>query len=221
MVDEEGYLEPYTLSQEDEGIQPEDIEELKIKTYATEVEAWQNPAQIVFSDKVVDRAYYHPPTQGDPSTPIVHFVALPKKGSTRSKEGFLKHEFAHEKFRHSASDDPLIRVVNEIEAILDTRGSHRNYRWPQVDKNYFLELLLFLPTEEERRLAIQAGSVKGNFNGPIPWPYETEKGAVPGWIHTEIVADDDAFEEMMFATAQNLEGENYKLKRSKGRRRIK
>ena len=150
-MDPEGRLEPFKAS--GAVIGPEDIEKYGIKTYATEPEAWQAPAQEIYTSKIERSAYYHAPTFRDEDQPIAHFIVLPKKGSKRMKEKLLQHEQWHEKLRQSSpsrydEQHDMIRAVGEIEVLLGEMGLRHPKKWPSHTKIYFAELLLKLPTEE-------------------------------------------------------------------------
>lgn len=225
MVDEElKAFDPYEFEGE---LTDEEIKRLKIKTYPTEVEAWQNPTQLIFTEGLGEGkvgkekegiAYYHPPTAGISGGPISHFIAFPSSMSEESVESLLPHELGHEKFRHSHSMDPVSSVAQEIEAILyavNYKGA-KEFKWSDGDKNYFARVLASLPTEEERRLAVLSATNNLGYEGGVPWPYEFEDGFSLGWIHTDTLEDEDKFEKWILDLD---EGKIEKLKRSKGRGR--
>jgi len=212
MTDELEGFSPYDF---EAALTLEDLESHNIKEYPTAVEAWQHPAQIVFSDKFEDLTYYHSPTVGPPFT---NFIAFPKTMAEEDVESLLPHELAHEKLRHGHVMDPVTSVSQEIEAILTAGGykGSKEFEWSDRDKYYFVQILLSLPTEPERRLAVQSAVHKLGYIGGVPWPYEYADRALPGWIHTRNLEDEDKFEKWMLNMEEDL---GKKLKRSRGRRR--
>lgn len=107
MTDKENFS-PYEF---EGALTPEDMEEHGIVEYASEVEAWQQPAQVIFSDKFEGVAYHHPPTTGEP---FAHFIAFPKSMSREDVEDLLPHERAHETLRHGTQWIQLVLLPKKL-----------------------------------------------------------------------------------------------------------